>query len=716
MSPRVIRLDLRGSGDGATDEVAALLSDDSQHDLTSLLVVDEVAALGRHRLAYETLLASRYTDEVLCVVVGRTDADPPRIALPGSLTQAAGVLWVPDPCGIDWRLAAAAPAIRRDRGGGPEAGLTCLLDVLTLSDVFRETLRLIERIPGLVANPGIRLAWISDGRGDFLPALRAACMRILTSGTGRAPDFPASPAAPPADRPLRLRKGGPLASQVSQARAAVDEAAALGDELGEAMALISGTVPADTAMAAAGQSLGLLRDKLEELLIAAHATARLEAGHEEAIDRAGVILPQPDEFDAAGTRDSISAYVGSGLDACIPLPRLIDGLDRHQGKLMPRGSRALVPALREACPDALVRRLCNPEPMPGPQPWLPAVGALTAAMTALSPFGLASGVLMALLWTLLITLTVLREPGAQLIGHTGALCLNSAAAGAGGAVTALLVTDPLPQPVWPLLLVAAMAIAGWTVRESWRTRTMSWLAACDLDQAEKAIDELLSVAAAAAAEWAQAGARVETADAVARMNAALAHVAAVIGDHVDQPGGHLNGPGHRDRRAEHFLADLVRAAMAPRLRALEAGSTADHGAQASQKTVELFAEWEEHVTEHGTHDPPPFATEWVIEAATGSDEDLTELTEAASHDPHTSMWQLCLAQDLSLLDVGSEPPVVVRFAPQHCRTAMEGSLPAGITWVPSARHAGTLRLVPVRPGVAYQSWADELEPEQERRR
>ncbi|WP_157246873.1 hypothetical protein [Nonomuraea typhae] len=716
MSRRVVRLDLRGSGDGATGEVTALLSDDSRHDLTSLLVVDDVATLGRHRLAYETLLASRYTDEVLCVAVGRADADPPRIALPGSLTQAAGVLWVPDPCGINWRLATAAPATRRDRREGPEAGLTCLLDVLTLADVFRETLRLIERIPGLVANPGIRLAWMGDGRSDFLLALRAACVRTLASGSARPPDFPAASAAQPALRPVRLRKGGPLANQVSQARAAVDEAAALGNELGEAMSLFSGPVLADTAVTAAGHSVGLLRDKLEELLIAAHGTARLDAGPEEAIDRAGVVLPPPEEFDAAGTRDSISAYLASGLDAGIPLPRLIEGLDQRQDRLMPSGSRALVPALHRACPDALVKGLSDPEPMPGPQPWLPAVGALAAAMAALSPFGPASGLVMALLWTLLVTLTVLRGPGARRLGHTGALCLNAAAAGAAGAVTGLVVTDPLPPPVWPFLLVAALAGAVWTVRESWRSRTMRWLAACHLDEAERAIDEMLSVAAAAAGEWARAGARIETADAVARMNAALAHVAAVLRDHVDQPNGHHAGPSRRDRRVEHFLADLVRAAMAPRLRALAAGSTAEHGEQAGQKTAELFAEWEEHVAQHGTHDPPPFATEWVIEAATGSDEDLTELTEAASQDPHAAMWQLCLAQDLSLLDVGTEPPAVVRFAPQHCRTAMEGALPAGITWVPSARHAGTLRLVPVRPGVAYQSWTDELEAEQEGRR
>ncbi|MGW2221232.1 hypothetical protein ACWCSD_40140, partial [Nonomuraea sp. NPDC001684] len=400
MSGRVVRLNLRGLGEGAAGEVAALLSDDGQEDLTSLLVVDDVAALAGHRRAYEMLLASRYTDAVLCVAVGRPQGEPHRIALPGSLTQAAGVLWVPDPYGIDWRPAAAAPAVRRDRAEGAEAGLLRLLDVLSLSEVFHEALRRVERMPGRIANPGIRLAWTSAGGDDLRQALAAAGGRLLAAGGGEPPEPAAAPAAPPTTPPLRLAPGGPLASLADQARAALDEAAALGDELGDDVSLMVGPVPAETAATAAGQALGRLRERLEELFAAAHSGARPDAGSRAAVTAAGIVPAEPEGFDAARVRASIGRYLDAGLRTGTPLPRLVEGLDRWQTRLMPRGSRALVPRLREVCPDALVAGLRDPEPMAGPQPWLPAVGLVCAALAGLTPFGVASGLVMALLWTL----------------------------------------------------------------------------------------------------------------------------------------------------------------------------------------------------------------------------------------------------------------------------------------------------------------------------
>ncbi|MFI6922678.1 hypothetical protein ACIBIZ_22245 [Nonomuraea spiralis] len=724
MSGRVVRLSLRGLGEGAVGEVAALLSEDGREDLTSLLVVDDVAALARHRSAYEMLLSSRYTDEVLCVVVGRARDEPGRIALPGSLAQAAGVLWVPDPYGIDWRAAAAAPAVRRDRAEGAEAGLLRLLDVLSLGEVFRETLRVVERMPGLVANPGIRLAWTGEGGGDFRQALAAAGARLLAADArlpaADAADVPepaAAAAGEPPARPLRPVPDGVLAGLVAQARAAVDEAATLGDELGDDVSLMAGPVPAATAATVAGQALGLLRERLEELFTAAHSAARLDAGHRAAVAAAGIVPGEPEEFDAGRVRAAIGRYLDAGLEADTPLPRLIEGLDRWQARLMPRGSRSLVPRLREVCPDALVAGLREPEPMAGPQPWLPAVGLVSAALAGLTPFGVASGLVMALLWTLSVALTVLRGPGGRLRGHVGSLAANAAASAVGGVVggvagAALEAAGVLPQPMWALVLIVALAGAVWTVRGSWRRRTAAWVAARRLGEAGKAVDDLLAVAGLAVREWTRAGARVESADAAARVSAALAQVGAVAAERTRPPDGSADDvvPGRRDRRVEHFLAGLVREAAEPALRGLASGSAAEHAGRAGDRAAELFSVWEKHVAEHGMDDPPPFATEWAVEAGdVAPEEDLSELAAAAAQDPSAVMWQLCLARDLSLLDVGGGPPGVVRFAPRRCRAAMRESLPAGTVWVPSARHAGTLRLLPVRPGVACRTWADEPE-------
>jgi hypothetical protein len=62
------------------------------------------------------------------------------------------------------------------------------------------------------------------------------------------------------------------------------------------------------------------------------------------------------------------------------------------------------------------------------------------------------------------------------------------------------------------------------------------------------------------------------------------------------------------------------------------------------------------------------------------------------------MWQLCSADDLSLLNVG-EVPVAVRFAPRLNKDALGGTLPGDEpVWTSSGSYAGLLRLIPLRRG------------------
>lgn len=387
---------------------------------------------------------------------------------------------------------------------------------------------------------------------------------------------------------------------------------------------------------------------------------------------------------------------------------LIGGLDGWQERLTPAGSGARLPDLRRACPYELLTRLLHPLPMPEPQRWPPVIGLVTAALATFTPFGPAGGVLMAALWTLLVALTVMRGPGGRLGARAGALVAN-ALAGAAGVVCGTVITiraipAPLPPAVWAPLLVASLTLALKAARASWRSRADAWARDRGLDSAERAVGDLLAVATAAG-DWARA--RAATADAAARMSAALEQVSAGIRNHVSS----AQVMPRPDPRVENCLADLVERAMAPRVRDLAAGSTAEHAECARVVTTELLAVWHAHASEHGVYAPPPFARERDVQAAAIPEEELPELIAAAGADAHATMWQLCATEDLPLLDLGSAPTAVVRFAPLRDRAALEDLLPAGTVWTRSAQRAGTLRLVPARPGIAYQSRADEAEQE-----
>ncbi|MFC4591237.1 hypothetical protein [Sphaerisporangium corydalis] len=712
MSGRVVRLDLRGTtGEEALDQTWTLLSDQRQADLTLLLLVDDVTALKPHQRAYEALVSSRYTDELLCVAVGPIGGNPQRLEVPGSLAQAAGILWVPDLWGIDWRLAAAAPALRRQRGQNGEGALAHLLDTLSHEGIFRRTCELVQRSPGLMTNPGLRLAGIDGGQGDFAQAFVSAAAQRLTTAAGRAPDLPVPQSRRPAAQGVRLRESSPLANAVEQARSALAEASAAADELGETTSLFAATSAAGAVTAEAGQSLDELRHRLEDLFSVVHASTGLSSEQHEVIERAGVVLPDMEEFDPTLTRGSIEKYIDQGLSAGTSLRTLVEGLDRLQERLMPRGGKTRIPELHQACPEALSARLRLPDAMVGPQPWMPVIGLAASAMAALTPFGPASGLMMASLWTLLVALTVVRGPGGRLARHAAALACNAVAGVVGTTAAWLGVIEPLPSVAWALLLIAALVLAVWGSLVSWRARTARWAAERGLDTAEKAVDELLALVAKAVQDWTRAGASIAAADAVARMSAALDRVADALDDQMQRLGEGRALPRTRDRFVERYLADLVRVAMAPRLRTLASGSIAEHGEKARRDTAELVTAWEEHAAEHGLYSRPPFGKELVVESIDTPGEELPELVTAAAADPHDAMWQLCSADDLPLLDLSAAPSGVVRFAPERGRGALEDLLPAGTVWTSSGRHAGTLRLVPVRPGVAYQSWT--AEPEQE---
>lgn len=716
MRKRVSQLDLRGqNGDGATAKALALLGNAAEPDLTRLLVIDDAAALAAHSLAFEELLRSRRLETLMCVAVGRPETE---LILPGSIGsgQGTGVIWALDPVGVNWRLAASAPATRREETEGQPDGLHHLIEILSLTEVFDQAAVLAAGVPGGVSVPGLRLAGVSGDQSEFLFTLAGAIDRLVEpTGQGPAAIVPGLLEPVPRPGPVRLRAGLPLATAFDRARRAVESTLELAGQLPQAGALFGPALPVQEYVAEAGTHVGDLQAAVEGLLTRASSTTELSAGQLSLIQDEGIILPDPPDFEPAKVRTALQQFLSSELDREAALPQLTEGLAKLEADLSPRGSAAYLPELRQACPAELVSRLIDPHPFPPPEPWLPVIGAVAAALAALSPvtlLSLAGGLVMAALWTTLVALTVARGPGGRLADQRIPLITNAVAAvvgaGAGGFLAAAL--QP-PVPAWGVGVLLALCVSGVAAVRSWRARATEWSEESGLDAAGTAVENMaILLGRVAAEEWARVDARLTVTDAVTRIRVATESVGTRLQEYVRSLRADLVGVPQRmsigdlDDIVRRQLGDLVLAALGPRLRELATGQPTVHGRLAREDTEHLIGEWEHHVEEHGAAEPPPFALEREQPAELLMTDDLTAQAQAAAFDPYEVMWQLCMATDLARLDVGSGPPHTVRFAPRNALTAIGDGLPNDMVWVSSTRYAGVLRLVPVRPGLVTHSW------------
>ncbi|MFF4240686.1 hypothetical protein ACFYYL_32840 [Actinomadura geliboluensis] len=700
---RVAHLDLRDRDAAeAADLVAELLH--TSQDLELLLVVDTAAAVVLHRAAFEALDASRQVSRLLCLVAGRppaapaaSGADPAVLRLPSNIQRRA--LWVIEETGVDWPLRAAARARRRDGRDGD--GLARLAELLRLPALFERTHRVLGEVPFGAAVPGLHLAGHGGtGHEDFLLALRAAIRRALD---------PASPAPPErADEqtrsrvPVRFTAGSALRRAFDEADGALAEAREAAVELPGAGALLR-ELPADAAVRDAGDRLGALRDRLADLFGAVPDGDRLTDDRRAAIAARGVEPPPPEPFEPRPYRDGLHAWLADGLHRGASLPRLDQDLRASAAALDGRGGHAR--RLRTACPGDLLDGLRAPAPMAPPQPWLPAAGAVAAALAGLSPLGVAGGLVMALLWTALVALTVLRGPGGRLADHSRALGLNAFGALAGAIGGGVAGDTGLPPAAWAAAVAVAVAGALAVIAQSWRSRAIRWGDETGLDRAEAALQDMRHLLGGAVTDWARLNRRLDVVDELNAVRQALAGVREELVERAakldaDDHGRPARSPLRYPEAVQCWLGDLVAEAVRGAPHGERGEQAGPHVREAARR---LLDGWE-HAVERG-HAPEaaPFVTDArpvpLIDA-----EDLAFAAEQAGHDPAGEMWQLCAPEDLALLDTAPEPRAV-RFAPRSAGGA--GALPAGTVAVPSAAHCGVLRLVPLHAGVVEWTWSEE---------
>jgi hypothetical protein len=257
------------------------------------------------------------------------------------------------------------------------------------------------------------------------------------------------------------------------------------------------------------------------------------------------------------------------------------------------------------------------------------------------------------------------------------------------------------------VIVLAVAVAAIAAR--WRAQVAAWRAELGLDDAVSAADALASlVATVAAKEW---SGNHETLDEVTRARIALDGVTKGL---TELPGGPGSGPqaARATRLGESLvpgLRDLVLTVLAGATTAAASSGGQTAFEQAKARTAELVEDWTEHARKHGPLAPPPFASFTASNVPYADEAEIAQVTDAVQHDPREVMWQLCTPADLSALDA-SGTPLVVTFAPRLTRPPLADVLPPDTVWTSSGAHAGLLRLVPLRGGIASPSWTSAEPP------
>lgn len=702
-SREVVPLDLRGTDAAQAAERVRKLVRDGPAELGRLLVLDDLTLLPAHLKAFGELYESKLVETLVCVAYGAL-SDREEFKLPRGLHagQESCVIWVPDADGIDWRVGAPSASRKHRPDGRPS-----LLEILSVPEIFDRAGRLAtDGVPHGVSIPGLHLAEAVTDEADFPPALLSAIDRLLgPAGPGShhepAPDIEDIFGRPAAGRVV-LRERGPLRDAHDKAVSAVGATQEIAERLPSVWSLFRQRVPVTVLVNEAGERLAELRGKWLYLFDGAPPGAPLTPAQQKQVTAQGMTIDAPGDFDAARVGTAIERYVDHGLASGVILDELIDGLKDLERRLSADAGTDHRTALDRACPPSLIERLRGRIPFPPPEAWTPAAGFVATLLAGLAPYGNIAGAVLAVLWAALVALTVLRGPAVRITDQIGPIAANASAAVVGwglgyaaGRVLAVLA----PSPLWSFVPIAGIGVAAWALARSWRSRAHRWLADAELERIASAPEEMRTVADGLAGRWPSAIERTYTADALIRSWVAIGGVVAELRDRADRlrAAHRTGGRGPLAQTVHEHLTDLVRAALRPRWRELSTAQPPVHRENARHATAKLLAEWERHVAEKGPIEPPPFATEHGGGVSALPAEAVTAAQQAASYPAEDEMWQLCGAADLKFLDYSVADPPALSFAPRAARAQIRDQVTPGTVWVPSPRHAGVLRLVPIRP-------------------
>ena len=363
----VVILRLSGMETADAEQAASTLLDlrTGPRDLRNLLVLDDTALLVEHAPVYALLDTAGRVEEMLCVAVGPLPGNGRTLQLPGNLgsTQGAPVLWVSDPAGIDWRVAAAMIANRHLQGKAN--GLDHLVELLSVKDMFKQVHKTVaEKIPGRLASPGL---WLADAEGKaatFAAALAAAIRRLCDPGPGADGPFPAL--LPEQAGGASLAKDAPLARYRHEVAESVAAASGALEKLGGLGGMLRrGDDEVHAYIIEAGAALTELRDLVTRLLREANATGELTGNQRRLLADAGIRFPpglQAPSSAPAGAGDQPRVYraTADALQDGDSLALVARRLTLTERELRRRGSASYLQEVDQRCPHSLLDRLAHP--------------------------------------------------------------------------------------------------------------------------------------------------------------------------------------------------------------------------------------------------------------------------------------------------------------------------------------------------------------------
>ena len=336
-------------------------------DLRRLLVVDNTDLLLEHAPVFERLVRARRVENLLCVAVGPRPGPDRTLRVPGNLggTQGYGVLWVSDPDGIDWRVAASATAVGH---GGSASGLDRLVELLQVEEVFDRVHELyMTQVPGRIASPGLRLAGADDESAAFAAALAVAIRRLTEPGDGTDGPFTAL-LAPQAEQ-ATLDEHGRLARFREEVEEAVGAAsAALGRLTGLSGRFRRGDGGVHEHLREAGQALADLRNLVAQLLQDANSAGEPSENQRRLLTASGIRLPAVPAAPADGANETaaaetpVSRAIAEAIRGGDPLPLVTRRITATEREVKRRGSASYLPEVEQRCPSPLLGLLADPGP------------------------------------------------------------------------------------------------------------------------------------------------------------------------------------------------------------------------------------------------------------------------------------------------------------------------------------------------------------------